>query len=154
METTTQSSGLRRPRARLTRHLAALLCGAALLGGCGKSVGGGRGPERVGLMVDNRGFFDVTVYALRSSGGTGARLGNVSGGSMAALQVRTTDLQEGTRLVVLVRAIGTGNTWRSPGVSVSPGTMARLNVMTTNSGDLSQSTLILDYGTSGGTGNQ
>lgn len=128
--------------------LSMLVVGASMLTGCGKAITG-RGPERVGLMVDNRGYYDVTIYTVRSSGGQGARIGTVTGGSMAALQVRTTDLQDGARLVVYVRAIGTGRAWQSPAVSVGNGTMARLNVMSTNSGDLSQSQLITEFASDG-----
>lgn len=110
---------------------------------------GGRGkpalpPERITLRVDNRGYFDVTVYALRAVG-SATRLGNISGGSSGTLFVRLSDLQPGGRLVVQLRALGTRRTWTSPPVTVADGLRARLSVLSSNSGDMSQSSLIADY---------
>ena len=129
-----------------TGALCAVLLLAVLVGACGKrSVSPGLPSERVSLRVDNRGYFDVTVYAVRSGGSAGTRLGNISGGSSGTLFVRLADLQPGGRLVVRLRAIGTRRTWTSPAVSVADGLRARLNVYSTNSGEMNQSTLIADY---------
>ena len=128
-----------------TRALWAVLCLAVLAAACGGRGKPGVPSERVTLRVDNRGYFDVTVYAVRSQGSAGTRLGNVSGGSSGTLQVRVADLQPGGRLVVRLRAIGTRRTWTSPAVSVADGLRARLNIYSSNSGEMSQSTLIADY---------
>ncbi len=98
--------------------------------------------EQLTLYVDNRGFFDVTVYALRSPNTTGARLANVTGGSTKVLRVRRSDLQAGGRLVLRVRAMGTTSEWVSQPLQVSQGIVARLNVYTAANGDMSQSMLI------------
>ena len=136
-------------RARTLCTLCTVLLLAIFVAGCGKrsaSTGSTVMPsERVSLRVDNRGYFDVTVYAVRSGGSAGSRLGNISGGSSGTLFVRFADLQPGGRLVVRLRAIGTRRTWTSPAISVADGLRARLNVLSTNSGEMSQSTLIADY---------
>ena len=123
----------------------AVLCIALVIAACGGKSRPGPPQERITLRVDNRGYFDVTVYAVRSAGSSGTRLGNISGGSSGTLFVRLADLQPGGRLVVRLRALGTRRTWTSPAVSVADGLRARLSVLSSNSGDMSQSTLIADY---------
>jgi hypothetical protein len=127
------------------RSVWAVLCIALVVAGCGGRNKPGLPQERITLRVDNRGYYDVTVYAVRSAGSSGTRLGNVSGGSSGTLFVRITDLQPGGRLVVRLRALGTRRSWTSPAVSVADGLRARLSVMSSNSGDMSQSTLIADF---------
>lgn len=101
----------------------------------------GNGTLSVILNVNNRSFFDVNVYVLRSPGGAGRRMGTVSGGSTATLKVPETELQPGGRLQVSVRAISGRQAWISPSVSVSTRVIARLDINATNSGDLTQSQL-------------
>jgi hypothetical protein len=118
----------------------------AVASSCAKRTATSSGSsEKIPLLVNNRGYYDVTVYAVRSPGGAGARIGNVSGGSTASLSVRFADLQAGGRMVLRVRAIGARREWLSPALSVGTGATARLNVFSTNSGDMSQSTLYADY---------
>lgn len=151
--TTTRTRRFKRPAhgrdnrlaPRAARALGALLFVCIALIACGGRGKPGVPVERIALQVNNRGYYDVTVYAVRSSGSSGARLGNVPGGSNGSLWVRLSDLQAGSRLVVRVRAIGTSRNWTSPAVSVGLGAVGRLNVYSTNSGDLSQSTLFVDY---------
>jgi hypothetical protein len=130
-----------------------LLTGVALFG-CARSprtqtsgngsssiTGAGNGTLSVILNVNNRSFFDVNVYVLRSPGGAGRRMGTVSGGSTATLRVPETELQPGGRLQLSVRAISGRATWISPAISVSTRVIARLDINATNSGDLTQSQL-------------
>ena len=116
-----------------------------LAGACGKHIATNQPVEKLPLLVNNRGYYDVTVYVLKSPGTSGVRVGNVSGSSTASLSVRLTDLQAGGRLVLRVRAIGSRREWISPALSIGTGATARLNVFSTNSGDLSQSSLFADY---------
>lgn len=139
---------------RWTRRVTAWRAATALLvaigpaAGCGaKRVGSG--PERVLLQVENRGYFDVIVYALRSPNTSGTRLGNVAGGSSVTLQVRYTDLQPGQRLSLRVRTLATNNSWLSPSLPVGAGMIPRLRVVTTATGSLNQSTLILESSDNG-----
>lgn len=97
--------------------------------------------ERITLVVSNRGYFDVNVYALRSTVVAGRRIGTVTGNTSTTLFVPSTELQPGGQLALLVRAIGSRSSWMSPLVSVGPGVVARLDIYTTNAGDLSQSQL-------------
>ena len=93
------------------------------------------------LVVSNRGYFDVNVYAVPASGVAGRRLGTVTGNSSATIFVSGSDLQPGNQLMLFVRAIGGRTGWTSPLVNVGIGVAARLDVYATNSGDLYQSQL-------------
>lgn len=140
---------------RLASQCVLLLTGVALLGcarnkdaqrtgsttGSSSITSAGTGTFSVMLNVNNRSYFDVNIYVLRSPGGAGRRMGTVSGGSTATLRVPETELQPGGRLQVSVRAISGRQTWISQAVSVSTRVIARLDINATNSGDLSQSQL-------------
>ena len=91
------------------------------------------------LSVSNRGFFDVNVFVLRSAGGASRRLGMVAGNTGQTFRVPETELQAGQRMVVQVRTIGAATTWTSPALTIGVATIARLDVVTSSSGDLSQS---------------
>lgn len=121
-----------------------LLLAVALLavfgGGCGRGRPGPP-PRETRLLVDNRGYFDVIVYAVPSPGASGRRLGNVNGGSMTALRVTPSDLQLGNQLVVRVRALSVSRSWVSPAITITDDVIARLDVQSTSSGDLSRSSL-------------
>ncbi len=108
------------------------------LSGCrfGKTGGAAR---TVTLVVENRGFYDVNVYAVRSPGARGVRVGTVVGNNTQIFRVRETDLQAGGIMVLQVRAIGGRNWWTSPGLLVGTGSIAKLDVVATGSSDLSQS---------------
>ena len=101
----------------------------------------GTGDERIVLLVSNRGYFDINIYAVRSTVVAGRRLGTVTGNTTATLMVPSTELQPGGQLALMVRAIGSRSSWMSPLVAVGPGVIARLDVYATNAGDLSQSQL-------------
>lgn len=132
-----------------------LLAGVALFGcaratsvvpggassGTSSSTSAGAGTLSVILNVNNRSFFDVNVYVLRSPGGAGRRMGTASGGSTTTMRIPETELQPGGRLQLSVRAISGRSTWISPAVSVSTRVIVRLDVNATNSGDLTQSQL-------------
>lgn len=127
------------PRSLTRRAMLLLLAGSmSAMSGCYRG-NGGTGQQTIILMVNNRGFYDVNVYALRATQVSGRRLGTVNGNSQATLRVPVTELQPGGGLVVSVRTVGGRYTWVSPSVQVGSGIVARLDVVQTASGDLTQS---------------
>ncbi len=132
---------------RITRR-ALLAMGLALgalgIGGCiRQGASGGSGELSTLILVDNRGYWDVNVYAIRSSGGAGRRLGTVQGGSKTTLRVPSTDQQPGGGVMLSLRAIGSPYSWTSPLLVVGFGSVARLDIMSTSGGDLSQTQFYL-----------
>lgn len=107
----------------------------------GSEAAAGTASERVAVQVENRGFFDVVIYAMRSPSVQGARVATVSGGQSALVRVRSIDLQPGNRLVLRLRAVGTRYTWTTNSLPVSAGTVAKLDILTSSNGDLSRSSL-------------
>lgn len=103
--------------------------------------GTGPTPAVSSLVVRNRGFLDVNVYAVPSSASTAIRLGTVVGTSTTTFPLHSQHLQPGDILVLRLRAIGGSRTWTSPSVSVGEGTLAILDVNTDPSGDCSTSVL-------------
>jgi hypothetical protein len=89
--------------------------------------------------VSNRGFFDVNVFAIKSPVAQPIRLGMVTGGESETFRVSETDLQAGMVMVLQVRTIAGQTAWTTPSLAVSTSSVARLDVVTTSSGDLSQS---------------
>jgi hypothetical protein len=104
------------------------------------------GPFTVYLAVANQGYFDVNVYLLRSSDAMGRRLGTVSGNSTRTFTFSDNQLQPGGRLQVMARAIGSRSGWNSPTLSVSPGNVAKLILVSGNSGELSRSQFYIEPG--------
>ncbi len=98
-------------------------------------------PQPVVLLVSNRGFFDVDVYAMPSGPNSAARLGTVSGFSEAELVVRPTLLQPGGVLQLRLHPIGTSVNWVSPGLALSEGEQAKLEIYSDANGNLSRSVL-------------
>jgi hypothetical protein len=119
----------------------ATLVVVAATGSCRAFKLPGVSPPRIPLTVHNNGFFDVDVSAVQSGGGSGARLGMVTGNSTAALAVRQSDLQTGGLLVLRLHAIGTNRSFVTPAVTVGPETHPRLDVYSDASGNLSRSVL-------------
>jgi hypothetical protein len=125
----------------LSHRTALLLLGSALAGatGCfGKGMAGTSQPTVI-LLANNRGFYDVNVYAVRSGQTAGRRLGTVTGNSTTTLKVPVSELQPGNMLVVQVRSVGGRYTWYSPAVQMGSGIVARLDVVQTANGSLGQS---------------
>lgn len=124
----------------LTRRAALLLLAGSVLTAPGCYRGnGGTGQQTVVLLVNNRGFYDVNVYAMRATMASGRRLGTVNGNSQVTLRVPVNELQPGGGLVVNLRTVGGRHTWVSPPVQVGSGIVARLDIIQTASGELSQS---------------
>jgi hypothetical protein len=106
--------------------------------------GGTRGatPLTITLVVENRGFYDANVYAVRSAGSSGARIGTINGNTTKIFRVRDSDLQAGGLMVLQVRAIGGRTSWTSPALLVDTRSVARLDIVSSGT-DLSQSQLYL-----------
>jgi hypothetical protein len=132
----TQPVSRRHPWRRVS--LAALVVASLALWGCGKRIPG-PAARTITLDVTNRGYFDVNVYVMRSGGTNPIRLGMVTGSFSQIFRVKETDLQANGVMVVHVRTIAGRTSWTSPPLSVNIGTVARLEIYTTSTGDLSQS---------------
>jgi hypothetical protein len=132
--------GLRRWSTRATCLLV-----VALLSACSLATLGGRGAPHgtLSLIVENRGYFDVNVFVVRSEGTRGARLGTANGGTTVTFKVRDTDLQAGGLLQLQARAIGGRSTWLSPTLTVGTGMVIKLDINATGTTDLSQSQLYI-----------
>jgi hypothetical protein len=130
------------PHPRHPGRRTALLLLLGLLAGtaaCYSKGVSGTGQESVILIANNRGFYDVNIYAVRSGRTVGRRLGTVTGNATSTIRVPVTELQPGNMLVVQVRSVGGRYTWFSPSVQMGVGTVARLDVIQTANGQLGQS---------------
>ena len=107
-------------------------------------------PAPVVLEVHNRGFFDVEIYNLMPGGTTGSRLMGVTGFSAGQVVIRYMQLQPGGVLAVRVHAIGVPASWTSPGLSLSPGDHAELDIYSDANGTMNRSTLYPLPGAGGG----
>lgn len=125
--------------ARRFASMVAMVLGVLVFTSCYKPGRGAGSQSAVTLLVNNRGYFDVNVHVLRSLGGTPKRVGQVTGNSSQRFRIARSDLQGGTVMMVQVRAISGRQAWTSPSLAVDPGTVAILDVVSTNSGDVSQS---------------
>lgn len=125
----------------MSRRTALVLLAGSLAGatGCFSKGLSGTSQPTVLLFANNRGFYDVNVYAVRSGQTAGRRLGTVTGNSSATLKVPMSELQPGNMLVVQVRSVGGRYTWYSPAVQMGSGIVARLDVVQTANGSLGQS---------------
>lgn len=126
---------------KMSRRTALLFLAGSLASstGCVSKALSGTSQPTVLLLANNRGFYDVNVYAVRSGSTAGRRLGTVTGNATATLKVPVSELQAGNMLVVLVRSVGGRYTWYSPAVQMGSGTVARLDVVQTANGSLGQS---------------
>lgn len=131
------SSLMRRPSRRTA--LSFLLAALAGTTACFSKGATGASQPTVLLIANNRGFYDVNVYSVRSAQTLGRRLGTVTGNSTTTLKVPVTELQPGDMLQVQVRSVGGRFTWFSPAVQMGPGVVARLDVVQTANGSLGQS---------------
>ena len=130
------------PSLRTSRRLGGLLLLTMLASSTAcfsKNASGAGGQDTVILVANNRGFYDVNVYAVRTAQALGRRLGTVTGNSTATLKVPVSELQPGGMLVVQVRSVGGRFSWFSPAVQLGTGIIARLDVIQTANGALTQS---------------
>lgn len=144
-------------RARISCFAAAgrLALACLTLVGTGTSCRGSRTqpaplPEPVMLVVRNQGFFDVNVYVMQSSAGSGIRLATVNGNSSATLKVPPNQLQMGYMLVLRLHAIGSRYWWDSPSVSMDAESVAHLDITSDPDGNLSRSSLYTSSADTGG----
>jgi hypothetical protein len=125
--------------ARRTLLTLAVASGAFGLSSCRKkSPSPVSGDMTAIVMVTNRGFYDVNVYAVRTAGVAGRRLATVTGGSSATLRVRESDQQPGGGVTLQLRAIGSRMNWTSPTLNLGFGVIGRLDIASNSGGDLSR----------------
>lgn len=149
----TQSTSLQR-RSAVTLISAALLFMASA---CAKNIPVGETSSssasgiladttgNIPLIIRNRSYFDINVYAHRSVGSPGRRVGTVSSGSEGTFSVSSQDLQSGSMLMLGVRAIAGRSAWVSPALAVGGNkVIARLDVNSDANGDLGRSVLYLE----------
>lgn len=96
------------------------------------------------LIIRNRSYFDINVYAHRSVGSPGRRVATVSSGGEGTFTVNSQDLQGGGLLMLGVRAIAGRSAWVSPALAVGNKVIARLDVNSDAGGDLGRSVLYLE----------
>ena len=116
----------------------ALLSGVA---GCRHSRIKGPPPEPVRLRVLNRGFFDVVIYAISSSGSSQMRLGTATGLGEQVITVPANAVRADRSLTLQLHAIGTRRSFITPAIYLSEGEEARLEIFSRPDGNLDQSTL-------------
>lgn len=112
--------------------------------GCYKNAPGNSSGAVV-MIVNNRGFFDVNVFSVRTTGASNRRLALVNGNSQRTIMVPETELQPGGTLQVAIRAVAGRVGWLSPALQVGPGIVARLEIITTAGGDVSQSQFFTQF---------
>lgn len=131
-------------------RVAGLLLALVAVAGCKKKDGDEAptpsGPFTVYVAVSNQGYFDVNVYLMRANDAFGRRLGTVNGNSSQTFRFQDTELQAGGRLQVGARSIGSRSSWVSPTLSVGPGMVARLLLISNPSGDLGRSQFFPESG--------
>ena len=122
-----------------------LLLGLMWLAACSLINQGGRAAPvpTITLMVENSGYADVNVFAVRSEGLRGVRLGTVSGNTTVTFRVRETDLQPGGLMQLQARPIGGRVTWTSPTLPVTTGSVVKLDLIALGSTDFTRSQLYL-----------
>jgi hypothetical protein len=145
------------PRGAPRLALSLLLLGTAGFAGCrgatarpvaspDPSIMSGSIATAVPLIIRNRGYFDVNVYVHRAQRSPGRRVGTITSGSTQTFRIPEAELQAGGLLMLGVRAIAGRSTWVSPALQVGTGHTARLDVMSDNSGNLSQTALYMEAG--------
>jgi hypothetical protein len=115
------------------------------LAACSLINQGGRGAPvpTITLMVENSGYADVNMFAVRSEGLRGVRLGTVTGNTTVTFRVRETNLQPGGLLQLQARPIGGRVTWTSPTLTVTTGSVVKLDLIALGSTDFTRSQLYL-----------
>lgn len=98
-------------------------------------------PQPAILVVRNEAYFDVNIYVMSSTSGSGIRLATVTGNSTATLRIPPTQLQMGYVLAVRLHAIGSNYWWNSPSVTMDAETIAHLDIVSDPDGNLSRSTI-------------
>jgi hypothetical protein len=107
------------------RHFMVAMIGLALVA-CGgsKSQSAPNPQPRTSLRVENQGFSDMTIYAIRS--GQRVRLGNAPGNSTTTFTIPPNLIFGATPLRFLADPIGSNRTPVSDEITVQPGDQVRL----------------------------
>lgn len=136
---------------RVTARIVALIA-MTTLSGCSHARPNARPEPPLPLVVQNYGFFDVTVYAIPSGAGSNARtrLALVSGSSKVTIQVPRRGRQASGALVLMLHAVGARSSWVSPALNVPEGSIACLDIYSDTYGDVSRSVLYASTGDGSG----
>lgn len=111
------------------RHVTVSLALALFAGGpaCSKGPAAPVDPMAPAYVeVQNRGFYDMTIYVIRS--GQRVRLGQVSGNSTATFELPRTMVNPGLPIRFQADPIGSSRTPFSEEISVSPGDTVQLTI--------------------------
>jgi hypothetical protein len=96
------------------------------------------------LVVSNHTDFEVVVYAMPSSTGTGIRIGNARSFTTTTMTIPRNALQSADRLVLRLHSIGSNvPSWISPSTPLDSGVVAQLEIRTDPGGSLTRSTLFV-----------
>jgi hypothetical protein len=96
------------------------------------------------LVVSNHTDFEVVVYAMPSSTGTGIRIGNARSFTTTTMTIPRNALQSADRLVLRLHSIGSNvPSWISPSTPLDSGVVAQLEIRADPSGSLTRSTLFV-----------
>ena len=96
----------------------------AACGGSNKSRSAPAPQPRTSVRVENQGFSDMTIYAIRS--GQRVRLGNAPGNSTTTFTIPANLIFGATPLRFLADPIGSNRTPVSDEITVQPGDQVRL----------------------------
>jgi hypothetical protein len=116
--------------------------------GCAALGRGFHGQRSFPLIVSNKTDFEVIVYAVPATGGDGVRIGNARSFGNTTMGVPRSALQANDVLQVRVRSIGAARRARpflSEPVQLDSVRVAMLEVHADAAGDLSTSSLIVDF---------
>jgi hypothetical protein len=107
------------------RHFMVAMLGFALVACGGKKGRSAPIPQpRTSVRVENQGFSDMTIYAIRS--GQRVRLGNAPGNSTTTFTIPPNLIFGATPLRFLADPIGSNRTPVSDEITVQPGDQVRL----------------------------
>src|SRR3954468_3812106 len=102
--------------------------------GCAAFGKGGPGTS-FPLVVINHTDFEVVVYAMPSSTGTGIRIGNARSFTTSTMSIPRNALQSADRLVLRLHSIGSNvPSWISPSTPLDSGVTAQLEIRADPSG--------------------
>jgi hypothetical protein len=107
------------------RYFLVAMLGLAVSACGGKKGGSAPVPQpRTSVRVENQGFSDMTIYAIRS--GQRVRLGNAPGNSTTTFTIPSNLIFGATPLRFLADPIGSNRTPVSDEITVQPGDQVRL----------------------------
>ena len=114
-----------------TRRLSSVLALLLLVAGCAPSRQPGSvapGNQGATLRVENRAWFDMTIYVVQSGSSSRTRLGMVSATATANLRIPATAVGQGRSLRFIADPIGNQQTATSYEMQVRPGQRVTITI--------------------------